>query len=57
MLGSGEGDEAWVKIGLAGRELCVWAVCEGVDEGMVILDDRRGDDVGEFVVNSLFKLV
>lgn len=57
MLGSGEGDEAWVKIGLAGGGLCVWAVCEGVDEGMVILDDRRGDDVGEFVVNSLFKLV
>lgn len=57
MLGSGEGGEAWVKIGLAGGGLCVWAVCEGVDEGMVILDDRRGDDVGEFVVNSLFKLV
>lgn len=57
MLGSGEGDEAGVKIGLAGGGLCVWAACEGVDEGVVMLDDRRGDEVGEFVVNSFFRLV
>lgn len=53
MFVSGEGDEVWVETVVADGGLCVWSVCDGVDEDTVVL----GDKVGELVVNSSFEPV
>lgn len=54
---SGEGGDACVKTVLAGEGMCVWAACEGVDEDAAVVDDMRGDEVGELLVNISYEPV